>query len=91
MPQELWVADIHDQCILGLDFFKAHGCQVNLKDEALIIGEEEIPLKKHLATPEPTCYRAVLTERVCLPPLSETIVPVRMDGAGTKYRWGLLE
>ena len=91
VPQELWVADIHDQCILGLDFLKSHGCQVNLKDESLTIGEEEVPLKKSSATPEPTCYKAVLVEGVCLPPLSDTVIPVKMDGTESDYRWGILE
>ena len=91
VPQELWVADIHDECILGLDFLQAHGCQVNLKEGSLIIGEEEVPLKKSKATMEPSCYKAVLTEVVRLPPLAETVVPVRLEGAGPNYRWGLLE
>ena len=90
-PQELWVADIHDECILGLDFLQTHSCQVNLKDGSLIVGEEEIPLKKMKASKEPNCYKAVLTEGVCLPPLAETVVPVRVDGAQADYRWGLLE
>ena len=32
IPQELWVADIYDECILGLDFLQVNGCQVNLRD-----------------------------------------------------------
>ena len=28
VPQELWVADIQDQCILGLDFLYPNGCQL---------------------------------------------------------------
>ena len=91
LPQELWVADIHDECILGLDFLQAHSCQVNLKDGSLVIGEEEIPLRKSKASKEPNCYKAVLTEGVCLLPLAETVVPVRVDGAQADYRWGLLE
>ena len=91
IPQELWVADIHDECILGLDFLQSHGCQVNLRDGALILRGEEVPLKRSPAAPEPTCYKAVLTEGVCLPPLSEVVVPVRVDGTEADYQWGLLE
>ena len=91
LPQELWVADIHDEWILGLDFLQAHSCQVNLKDGSLVIGEEEIPLRKSKASKEPNCYKAVLTEGVCLLPLAETVVPIRVDGAQADYRWGLLE
>ena len=31
LPETLWVAGIHDQCILGLDFLQSHICQVNCK------------------------------------------------------------
>jgi len=96
VPRELWVADIHDECLLGLDFLQTHNCQVNIKDGSLIIGEEEIPLKKSPATVEPTCYKVVLKEDVCIPPLAEAVIPVRLEGAGDDgtgmdYHWGLLE
>ena len=31
IPHQMWVADITDECILGLDFLERHGCQVDLK------------------------------------------------------------
>ena len=62
-----------------------------LSGESLIIGEEEVPLKKLKASKEPNYYKAVVTEGVCLPPLAETVVPVRVDGAQADYHWGLLE
>ena len=40
LPQKLWVADIQDQCILGLEFLYPNGCQVNLRDQLLTIGED---------------------------------------------------
>ena len=79
LPQELWVADIHDECILGLDFLQAHSCQVNLKDGSLVIGEEEIPLRKLKASKEPNCYKAVLTEGVSTPPCG--------NSGSSKSRW----
>ena len=88
VPQELWVADIHDDCILGLDFLQSHNCLVNLKDRALTIGGEEIPLRKQPATTEPTCCKVVLAERVQLPPRSEMVVPVMMEGAIAESHWG---
>ena len=67
VPQELWVADIHDECILGLDFLQSHNCLVDLKDGVLTIGGEEIPLSKPPPSPDPACYKAVLAEGVHLP------------------------
>ena len=89
IPQELWVADIQDQCILGLDFLYPNGCQVNLRDQLLTIGEHQIPLKRSCIVTDQVC-KAVLVRKVCLPPLAETIVPVRVEGAQL-YTVGLLE
>ena len=33
----MWVADIQDECILGLDFLELHGCMVDLGDNVLHI------------------------------------------------------
>ena len=44
ISQEVWVADIVDECLLGLDFLAIQECQVDLKDNILYIGGEEIPL-----------------------------------------------
>ena len=92
LPETLWVAGIHDQCILGLDFLQSHNCQVNLQDGVLTIDGKETPLRRSTAVqPEPSCCRVVLSEGVCLPPLSESVVPVTVDGVGEHQRWGLLE
>ena len=41
----MWVADIQDECILGLDFLELHGCMVDLGDNVLHISGEAIPLQ----------------------------------------------
>ena len=88
IPQELWVADIHDECILGLDFLQSHDCRVDLNEGSLTIGEEEIPLR---SASELVCHKAVLTEEVHLPALSETVVSVQMQDTKPRCGWGLLE
>ena len=88
LPETLWVAGIH---VLGLDFLQSHNCQVNLKDGVLVIDGEETPLRRSATDQEPRCCRVVLSEGVCLPPLSESVVPVTVDGASEHQRWGLLE
>ncbi len=80
MAQEMWIADTQDACILGLDFLQPYGCQVNLKDGALILREEEIPLKKPSSSKaRAVCCKAVLMEGVTLPPLSEMVVPMEVE------------
>ena len=77
--QQLWVADIHDECILGLDFLQSHGCLVNLKDGVLMVGREEIPLRK-FSMEEPSCCKVVLQEEVIIPQYSKTVVAVQTLG-----------
>ena len=91
ISQELWVADIYDGCILGLDFLQVNGCQVNLRDQALVIGDEEVPLQKSSTTSTQNCCRVKLVEKVRLAPLSEAVIPVRVDQGQANYRVGLLE
>ena len=45
-PHELWVADITDECTVGLDFLERHSCQVDLKRGVLFIEGGEVPLQK---------------------------------------------
>ncbi len=86
IPRDMWVADIHDECILGLDFLESQGCLVNLR-----IGEQEIPLKRPGATTSQRCCWVVLLEGVTLPPLAEALVPVKVDTTDVESRWGILE
>ena len=87
----MWIADIKDECILGLDFLQRHHCLVNLKQSSLRVGAQEFPLRKASLKSERTCCRAVLTDRVSIPPFSEAIIPVRIDPAQGSMEWGLLE
>ncbi len=52
--QEVWVADITDECILGLDYLGKHKCRVDLEDDVLFISGQEFPLLRpehtHAAT-----------------------------------------
>ena len=91
LPATFWVAGIHDHCILGLDFLQSHNCLVNLPKGVLTVDREETPLRRATpAQPEPNCHRVVLTG-VCLPPLSESVIQVTVDGACEHQKWGLLQ
>ena len=87
-----WIADIQDECILGLDFLEPHECLVNLRNGTLQVGEEEIPMQKPAVVTTLTPCRAVLETTVILPPQSECVVPAKMDGQWKhKPRWGIME
>ena len=79
--QQMWVADIHDQCILGLNFLAPRGCLVNLKDNSLRIGGEEVPLQRlNSELTSPPCCRVILDKTVDLPPYSKSLAPVKIQG-----------
>ena len=90
--QQFWIADIHDQCILGLDFLAPQGCLVNLKDNSLWIGDEEVPMQR--LNPQPIlrpCCRVILERSVDLPPHSESLATVKILGRCADRRCGILE
>ena len=78
-PHAGWVANIADECILGMDFLQSHSCLVDLKEGILRIGEEEVPLHTPQVS-EPNCYRCCTKSSVTLPPRSETVIPARVEG-----------
>ena len=92
-PHEIWVADITDECIVGLDFLERHGCQVDLKEGVLHIGNSEVPLQKpqEFDGAVQLCCRAVVDSGIHLPPLSENIVPAKLINPNHADKWGLLE
>ncbi len=56
---EFWLADIRDECIVGLDLLAHWGTRVNVPGAALCLGNETVPLRlgrsRHgeAATPQP--------------------------------------
>ena len=87
----MWIADIQDRCILGMDFLEPQKCLINLKEKTLQIGDEEVPLEKQRQDAPRMCCRAILDQTVSLPPRSETVVPVRLEGLQTgASQWGVL-
>ena len=88
----MWVADIQDDCILGLDFLQLHRCVVNVADGILLYKGEEVPLQRPGPSP-PRTYRAVLDSPVSLPPYSESVATAQVDGLpqSSRLRWGIME
>ena len=91
VQQEMWIADITDDCILGTDFLDPRGCVVDFKHGKLLVGSEEVPFVKSCSPPEPSCSRVRLMEYVDVPPRSERVVMARVEGSLGPAKWGLLE
>ena len=76
----MWVADIQDECILGLDFLELHGCMVDLGDNVLHIGGEVIPLQKKgsCSLARLKACRTVLDTNASLPSHSECVASMKV-------------
>ncbi len=88
---DMWVADITDDCILGLDFLEQNGCQVDLMKGTLHIGDEEVPLHKTGGSVEPACCRVLVKTCITLPPNAASIIPVRVDVPTAAGKWAVME
>ena len=89
--QDMWVAEIAVECILGLDFLQCNDCQVNMKEGVLHIGNEEVQLQQPQVS-EPTCCRCCASATITLPPYSESIVQAKVEGDWTTTgKWVMLQ
>ena len=77
---EFWVADIENECIIGLDFLTTYNCMVNVAGASIRIGSEEVQLRRVGAASKPQCRRVVLVETYTIPPRSEALLPAKLDG-----------
>ncbi len=89
----MWVANLQDECILGLDFLERNRCIVDLADGTLCCNGEELPLQKSIGCSRPKTFRAVLDAAVTIAPFSEGMASARVEGLtnSSDERWGLLE
>jgi hypothetical protein len=88
---DVWVAEIENECILGLDFLIPNNCVVNVAEACLHIGSEEVRLKRMAASKRPVCRRVVVAENWSVPPKSEAIIPGVLDrDGGPEEGWGEL-
>ena len=88
VPHQMWVADITDECILGLDFLEKFDCQICLKDRVLVMGNQQIPLTCS-SSDVPQCYRIIAKESCTVEPWTEAIVPGQVINKG-HGRWGVV-
>ena len=87
-----WVADIHENCILGLDFLNEHNCFLDLKDKVVKLGNISVPLL-HVSDRDLDfkCYPVVALEDVSIPTQSEVIIPACVLTYPRGGEWGIIE
>lgn len=67
---EVIVAEIVDDCIIGLDFLQNHQCSIDMKNGVLRCNTEEVPMKGG------SSGKVYCVKRTVLKPRSQTLVPV---------------
>ncbi|KAI5725816.1 hypothetical protein M8J77_020471 [Diaphorina citri] len=90
IPHTYLLADIVDECILGLDFLNEHDISINFCDKIMTLGEVEIPLTLGSAETG-RVYRTYVTETTSLAPLSETVVWTRLNESPVGQKYFLVE
>ena len=82
------VADIESPVVIGLDFLREHKCVLDLARNRLIMGNHaqlgKVPARM------PSLYRISVVETVDVPPMSEMIIPGKVDGQA-HFTLGMVE
>ena len=72
--EEVVVAPIEDEMLLGLDFMVKHEVNINIPEATLMVEGEEIPLSLHNSDDPPKVSRLTVKQRQVIPPNSVGIV-----------------
>ena len=70
-PCKVVVANIDLDLILGLDFFKAHNCQIDIAKNVLMIQGKPCKL---ICSGSIGCYRIAVKDKIEIPPMSEMVI-----------------
>ncbi|XP_055836639.1 uncharacterized protein LOC129905224 [Episyrphus balteatus] len=83
------VADICDECIIGIDFMKDHGIILDIGNQVLKYRNVEIPMV--YGNENSTTIRTFIKEDMCLPPSSEVFVWTKLKGNIGSHRYLMVE
>lgn len=76
---DVWIGDISEDVILGLDFMKAHRCQVDLEHSSMCVNGECIDLICS-GSNDAQVFRIVLNSTVVIPARTEVVVQGCVNG-----------
>ncbi|XP_013381256.1 uncharacterized protein LOC106152279 [Lingula anatina] len=69
--EQVYVAPIHDEMLLGHDILQHMGAILDLRDNALVINGERVPVTTEISKGQkPTIARVTLSQKVVVPPNS---------------------
>ena len=75
----VWIGDVTEDVILGLDFMTLHRCQLDLEHSSICVGGEYVSLLYN-GKRDAKCYRVVVSTAVIIPPRTEVIVKGSVRG-----------
>lgn len=88
---DVWIADIVEEGIIGLDYLMANNFQVNLAGKLLLVGDDEVPLVGQVRPVVNGLTRIVVRRTVAVPAMSEAIIPGKLKKCGEQRTWAVLE
>ncbi|KAJ8955748.1 hypothetical protein NQ318_008620, partial [Aromia moschata] len=90
MYHQVLIADIRDDCILGLDILSKHDFVVDIKNRIIQIQNEEIVMAPKLQDYNQS-RRIIVEEDIQMPQGSENIIIAKLDGNGEGLSTGIVE
>ncbi|KAJ8946364.1 hypothetical protein NQ318_010129 [Aromia moschata] len=90
MYHQVLIADIRDDCILGLDILSKHDFVVDIKNRIIRIQNEEIVMAPKLQDYNQS-RRIIVEEDIQMPQGSENIIIAKLDGNGEGLTTGIVE
>ncbi|KAJ8951273.1 hypothetical protein NQ318_008176 [Aromia moschata] len=90
MYHQVLIADIRDDCILGLDILSKHDFVVDIKNRIIRIQNEEIVMAPKLQDYNQS-RRIIVEEDIQMPQGSENIIIAKLDGNGEGLSTGIVE
>ena len=89
--QQVVVADIIADCILGLDFMNAFSCRVDIPNRILELQDMQVPLFQSVTCDAPMCHRLTLNCDAKLKSRAEVIAPAVMVAGSVCDGLGVVE
>ena len=86
--QQVWIAEIKEDCILGADFLMKQECVIDYPQNVLLIGSTEVPM--HANTDELKCLRIVLDRTIKVAGNSEIVISAKLDGTPGEANCGAI-
>ncbi|KAJ8957183.1 hypothetical protein NQ318_007745 [Aromia moschata] len=90
MYHQVLIADIRDDCILGLDILSKHDFVVDIKNRIIQVQNEEIVMAPKLQDYNQS-RRIIVEEDIQMPQGSENIIIAKLDGNGEGLSTGIVE